>query len=280
MSGNEEGIKKIAEGVYAFIGPNGDANHGFITTARGLVVIDNDIRSAREFQAGINAITRENVSYLINTHHAFDHTSANHLLAGAGTTIISSAPCRRLMVEMGDKLIEEIRGNDPRVGSYAGELPVTLPDLTFERSLSLHLGSHLLEITHFGQAHTPGDSIVYLPREGILFAGDLIVNGYHPQARDGNLDNWLKILDEMEKMPIRTIVPGHGFLLQGKEGIRQLRTYFLAIEQGVARMVKAGKSLEEIQKELALPAYQGWGKVKFLPNTIKMMHARVRKKDR
>ena len=273
-----EGVKQLAEGVYAFIGHAGDSNYGFITTSRGLVVIDNDIRSVAEFRQAIGATTRQEVKYLINTHHAFDHTSANHIFAREGATIISSATCRQVMAETGDSKLEDMRAGDAQVRSLTEGVGVILPDLTFERRLSLHLGSHHMELIHFGQGHTPGDIIVYLPEEKILFAGDLVMNGYNPQVRDGNPYNWMNFLDEMEKMPIETIVPGHGFVAR-KDSLGQLKAYFLVLHKNVETMVKNGKGLEEIQREMVLSDYQDWGKVRFRPDTIKIMYARIKKNN-
>jgi len=270
-----EGVKQLAEGVYAFIGHDGDSNYGFITTSRGLVVIDNDIRSVAEFRQAIGAKTGQNAKYLINTHHAFDHTSANHIFAREGATIVSSATCRQVMVETGESKLAAMRASDAQIKLLTEGVNVVLPDLTFERRLSLHLGSHHLELIHFGQGHTPGDSIVYLPEEKILFGGDLVMNGYNPQVREGNPYNWIDFLEEMEKMSIATIVPGHGFVAP-QACLGRLKSYFLAMHQNVEIMVKNGKNLEEIQGNLILPAYREWGKVRFIPDTIKIMYARIK----
>lgn len=269
-----EGVKQLAEGVYAFIGHAGDSNYGFIATSRGLVVIDNDIRSVAEFRRAITTITPQPVKYLINTHHAFDHASANQIFAQEGATIISSATSRQVMAETGDSKLAAMRAGDAQIRSLTEGVGVVLPDLTFERRLSLHLGSHHLEIIHFGQGHTPGDAIVYLPEEKILFGGDLVINGYNPQVRDGDPYNWIDFLEEMEQMPIAVIVPGHG-LVARPDCLGRLKTYFLALHENVEMMAKQGKSLEDIQRELVLPAYADWGKVRFRPDTIRIMYTRI-----
>ena len=273
-----EGVKQLAEGVYAFIGHGGDSNYGFITTSRGLVVIDNDIRSVAEFRQAIAAVTPEKVKYLINTHHAFDHASANQIFAEEGATIISSSACRQVMAETGESKLAAMRASDAQIRSLTEGVGVVLPDLTFERRLSLHLGSHQLELVHFGQGHTPGDAIIYLPQEKILFGGDLVMNGYNPQVRDGNPYNWMDFLEEMEQIPLATVVPGHGFVAQ-PDCLGRLKAYFLNLHENVEKMVIQCKSLEEIQKELVLPAYADWGKTRFIPDTIRKMYARITNSD-
>ena len=98
-----EGLQKLADGVYAFLGRDGDSNYGVIETERGLVVIDNDIRSVDRLQEAIRSTTTQELRFLINTHNAFDHASANYVFARAGATIISSAVCRQGMAQTGRK---------------------------------------------------------------------------------------------------------------------------------------------------------------------------------
>ncbi len=267
-----EGLQKLADGVYAFLGQDGNSNYGVIETEQGLVIIDNDIRSADRLQEAIRSVTAQEMRFLINTHNAFDHASANYVFARAGATIISSAACRQGMAQTGRKKFEEMKAADEKVRALANGAETVLPGITFDRRLTLHLGSRMIELIHFGHGHTPGDIVVHLPQEGILFSGDLIVNGYRPQLRDGSCDGWLRILEELDAIAPGRIVPGHGPVTQGREGIRALREYFLRVKSAVAEMAARGKTLEEILEEFTLPEYEGWGKMKFWPNTIRVVY--------
>ncbi|WP_129409383.1 MBL fold metallo-hydrolase [Marinitoga lauensis] len=58
--------------------------------------------------------------------------------------------------------------------------------------------------------HTEDSTIYKIYPENILIAGDLIVSGVHSELNQANIDNWIKILEELKKQNIKTIIPGHG----------------------------------------------------------------------
>jgi cyclase len=269
---NKEGLQKLTETLYAFIGHEGSSNYGFWVTEKGVVVIDNDIRTVDRLLEGIKQTTKKEIKFLINTHHDFDHTSANHIFAERGVMILSSTRCRECLAEMGEKKFGEMRTSDERIWKLTQGIRVTLPDMTFNNHLSLHFGSDQLELIHFDHGHTPGDVIVYYPKEKIVFTGDLFFNKYYPQSRQGNLNHWIQFLEQLSDMPIEIVIPGHGLMIKGKEGFQTLKEYFLKVKSSVEEMVKRGKKLEEIQKELVFPEYQDWGKTPNLSITIEKFY--------
>ena len=111
-SSRSEGLQKLTDNAYAFIGSDGDPNHGFLVTEKGVAVVDNDIRFVDRFMDAIRKTTQQEIRFLINTHHAFDHTSANHVFAEKGAVIISSLRAREYLDEIGEKRIEEMGTRD------------------------------------------------------------------------------------------------------------------------------------------------------------------------
>jgi glyoxylase-like metal-dependent hydrolase (beta-lactamase superfamily II) len=65
-----------------------------------------------------------------------------------------------------------------------------------------------------GPGHAPGDSIMVVPKLGVVFSGDVIFNGRLPflDSPDVNTANWLEGLDYLTglDMEVRTVIPGHG----------------------------------------------------------------------
>ena len=53
---------------------------------------------------------------------------------------------------------------------------VVLPTRTFDTREVLRLGGREIHLLHFQGGHTPGDSVVWLPKEGVLFSGDMILD--------------------------------------------------------------------------------------------------------
>jgi len=273
-------IRELAKGVYAILtelgDPRGDSNFGLITGNNGAVLIDADIRRWEETKQFIVSVTKQPVRYLINTHDNFDHTSANTMLARQGAVIISSKACRHAMSMTGRKEFKE------KVVSRCFNLKkkyeldeLSMPDLTTDGQLCLNLGERILEISFVGHAHTPGDMVVYLPDEEILFAGDVLFNGCHPVAHSGDTSNWLKVLDTLMEKSIRLTVPGHGEPAIGNNNLDILKNYFQVVRSRVGELKAEGLSLEEVENKLKLPEFEDWRKKKWLPMSIRKIYAEL-----
>jgi len=262
----------LTDAVYGFIGHDGDPNHGFVITEKGVVVIDNDIRFLGPFMEALRSTTPKEIKFLINTHHAFDHASANQLFAEKGVPIIASAACREHMAAVGEEKFAEMRAREERVREGAKGIAVVLPDITFDERLSLHLGAHLLELIFVGHCHSPGDIIIYLPREKIVFVGDLLLYKCHPNVRQGNIDNWCRALELIYELPVETIVPGHGGIIPGKEECLVVKEYFIKVRSKIEEEARRGKRGEDIKREFSLPEYGDWGKTRWLTATIEKVY--------
>lgn len=94
--------------------------------------------------------------------------------------------------------------------SYLEELKqiqITLPTLTFDRSLILHKPDRAIHIYYFGKGHTRGDVVVYLPKEKVIATGDLLTSGI-PFMRDGYPSQWISVLESMHKLDWSQAIPG------------------------------------------------------------------------
>ena len=69
-----------------------------------------------------------------------------------------------------------------------------------------------MELYYYGHAHTPGDIVIYLPQDQILFAGDLLWFGFFPNVREANVPNQIKVVNRILEFPVKYYVPGHGHI--------------------------------------------------------------------
>jgi glyoxylase-like metal-dependent hydrolase (beta-lactamase superfamily II) len=193
-------------------GSEGRPNAGFIVTREGVVVID-ALASPREGEAllrTIRGVTRQPVRWLVLTHHHPDHTFGAIVFSRAGARIVAHPDTRTLASEGGqDALIADwvrVMGLDAMRGfefAEAPDRPVTGTD-------TLQLGGRTIIITHPGAAHTPGDLMVWLPRERVLFAGDLLIEDGVTMVVDGSARALERGLDIIDSLAPRIAVPGHG----------------------------------------------------------------------
>ena len=139
------------------------------------------------------------------------------------------------------------------------------PSLTFDHRLVFDDGEHRVELINMGQAHTLGDGVAYLPNEKILVTGDLFVNG-NPWGNNvadphADYDRWLTVLDTLAAWKIETVVPGHGELAT-TESLKRQRAYLADMLQQVRQGIAAGKTKEQLVKEIDLGKHPVYGQNK------------------
>jgi len=129
-------------------------------------------------------------------------------------------------------------------GKLAGT-EVVLPTKTFEKELVLKLGGRDIRILHFQPAHTPGDSIVWLPKEGVVFAGDLVfVDRLLGVLPFSSASGWLSSFEDMAKLQPRLIIPGHGDVCDLAKARRETADYLRLLLDHMVKAVNQGKDLQ------------------------------------
>jgi cyclase len=246
-------IKELRQGIFACLMSNETANAGFIVTERGVVVVDTLDKPARgrQLAAAIQSRTGQPVIFVINTHHHYDHIFGNQAFDApviahrALAEELAQAAARDLM----PVAIAAWISAHPEDRWLADELELIYPHVMFERRLVLELPPLRLIVEHLG-GHTPDASIVDLPDEGILFAGDLIFEGRMPFLRHAHIGDTLAALCSLERLGPRTIVPGHGQLCD-TDYVLRFRDY-----------------LEDLQKTVQELVAQGWDKASVLDSEL------------
>lgn len=136
------------------------------------------------------------------------------------------------------------------------QIQITLPTLTFERSLILHKPDRAIHIYYFGKGHTRGDVVVYLAKEKVVITGDLLTSGI-PFMRDAYPSQWIGTLESIHKLDWGGVIPGHGGVQQGKGQLEKLIAYMKDMVAGVKDAVAKGMSLEDTKKSLDLSKHAG-----------------------
>jgi len=283
-------IKPVAEGVYAAIAkphrPE-NANSAIILLDDGLLVVDaaSTPSSASGLIEQIRKLTPRPVKYLVNTHFHWDHYWGNAAFVEAfpGVQIIASEEARLEMQRMGlgsiwvkrltnvelpeaferwkvqlaketdPKRLQLLRDRMEQWGKANEELkamPLVLPTLTFEGRMVLHRASQPVEILALGRGHTSGDVEVFLPKSKVIMTGDLIA-GDTPYIADVSPYEWIHTLDAVEQLDFETVIPGHGDVMRGKDGLRLWRNYFRELTAQTEAAYAEGLPLEDAVKKVS-----------------------------
>lgn len=285
-------IHKVVEGVYAAIPRQGvpvGSNGAFVVGDDGVLVVDTHYRPsyARELIAEIAKVTSQPVRYVVNTHWHNDHTQGNQAYANAwpsGVEFLShdntrddirqkALPSIKDSLEALPKQIAEWEARLPGLAgaeaerlktqleqqkAYLAELrqvQITMPTLTFDRSLVVHRPPREIRLLHFGRGHTRGDVVVYLPREKVVVMGDLLTAGI-PFARDGYPSEWADTLAQVATLDIEKVVPGHGAVKDGKKIVGDRVGFIRDLVAQVKKGVAAGKDAKTIQAEIDLARWE------------------------
>jgi cyclase len=281
----EQGLYDLGRGVYVWMVPNGswgESNAGLITGAGESLLVDTlwDVRHTQTMLSAMQPWLEANpIKTVINTHADGDHWWGNQLVTDA--EIITSQSCYEEMTHIKPQSMLLLGKRLGPLLSLVGvrkvghwfqgmvapyhfeEVTPVLPSRRFEGSLTLEAAGREIQLIEVGPAHTQGDFVVYLPKEKILFAADIVFVGSTPVMWAGPVDNWLAALDKILDMKVDTIVPGHGPITD-KRGVEAVKDYWTFVYSEVRRRFDAGMTAERaaadiaLSQEFARQPFAGW----------------------
>jgi glyoxylase-like metal-dependent hydrolase (beta-lactamase superfamily II) len=253
----------VTDGVYMFEHSRGSGNSTVVITDEGVVVLDFHIENADQTLAGIRKLTDKKVKYLITSHSAGDHASGSwHFRDDHPVWIATRHQIHDLQMQELKEFNERKNSDDPRYAAYKNA-EQGLPDLGFDGTMTLYFGELTFVITAEGRGHSTGDLTVYIPQKRVMLMGDLLDTEIHPgQGESGgifysNVQGWIQILDNIMRrnLAVETYIPGHGpvHIGRGVKDLEEQKRYFVVMRDEVAKLVQAGKTLEQIEKEFKIP---------------------------
>ncbi len=195
-------------------GADAVCNNGWIIFEDYVLVIDaNFPAGAKLIISTIRSLTDKPIRFALDTHHHGDHAYGNQVFVENGAVPVAHTG-----------VIEEMKrsetgyyGNKPGGWEAAAKGRADLkttklkpPSVLFSKDLIFDDGKHRVELMHLGVAHTHGDTLAWLPKERILFTGDVCVNGPYNFVGDGDVSQWVATLDAARKFGAETVCTGHG----------------------------------------------------------------------
>jgi cyclase len=273
-------IQEIVPGVHAIIG--GICNRGLISHAGSVLVVDSGIgvAEATPLRAAAQEHRKDGALYLFNTHLHSDHVYGNQVFADC--PIIGHEGVRDYLVEHGESGLARWRQN-PNTAALVSDVVITPPTLTFQDRVTLFIGDIEVQLLHIARAHSPSDSVAWLPQSRTLFTGDLLFNAQVPvwnhgvagAPPGGSVANWTEALEKLEALGVERAIPGHG-PIQTAEALADLRLWFMALHIQLEEALASGwdrettitrvtQELQQLQKEQKLAPR---GEDERLPNVI------------
>jgi glyoxylase-like metal-dependent hydrolase (beta-lactamase superfamily II) len=251
-------FQPVADGVYAHIGDTGprsldneglNANVGLVVTPAGAVLIDSGAthRSARQIHEAVRKVTPQPVKWVINTGGQDHRWLGNGYFKDQGAEVIAHTDARADMQARGG---DHLAGLKATLQDRADGTVATLPTRFVSGNVSsLELGGVVFRLEHRNGAHTPGDTMVWLPQKNVLFAGDVVyVDRLLGVIAVSNTRNWLESFAVIEALDPKVIVPGHGKVTDLATARADTQAYLLALRAHMKQAVDDGVDLSAAVK--------------------------------
>lgn len=262
----EPRAEKVVDAVYAIVGPLGqrspendglNANYGFIVTPKGVILIDSGASrlGAEKLAAAIAKVTKQPVRWVINTGSQDHRWLGNDYFAGKGAEVIVLA---RTAATQAEYATQQLGGLERFLGArLEGTKPLPAPKTLAGDKATLTLGGVKLELV-YTDSHYPGDARVWLPKQRVVFSGDLIyvdrLMSVLPWSSVKNGQQAFKSLAALN--PVR-IVPGHGRVCDLAQAQRESGDYYDFLVEKVGAAAREMEPLADTLDRYAdLPAFR------------------------
>jgi glyoxylase-like metal-dependent hydrolase (beta-lactamase superfamily II) len=255
-SANSLKTVKITDRVYALVGDLGNrspenlgnnATFGVVITDAGVVLIDpgGSRRGAAMIDAAIGRLTDQPVALAINTGGQDHRWMGNGYFKEQGARIVAN---RRAVEDQRARASEQLSMLAMLIGTenLRGTAPV-YADETFDEALVLDVGGVRFELRHAARAHTPGDSFVWLPDEGVVFTGDIVyverMLGVLPVSSSRE---WLEAFAAIAALEPAVVVPGHGDPTDLARATADTYDYLVFLREAVGEFMDHGGDITRV----------------------------------
>ena len=182
--------QKLGDGLYMVT--DGGYQSMFMTYEDGVVVVDAPPSYAAHIPSAIAEVTTKPITHVVYSHVHTDHIGGVNSLGGH-PVVIAHADTNRLLA----------RDHDPNR---------PLATVTFDDSYRLSVGSQVLELSYYGNAHVPGNIFIYAPRQRTLMVVDVVFPGWMPWRRFAvaqDVPEYFEQVKRISRWDFDTLVGGH-----------------------------------------------------------------------
>ena len=254
------GFSKVKDGIYVFAPDQTTTTCSFVVTEAGVLMVDscNSPLDARRMSALIRKVTDKPVVFLIDTETHSDHT-ANHFIFSPPATVINHEGAGAGMKkEYNPKRAATLAAQSPEMREALKEEKMIPPHIEYKDRMTINLGERTFELIYLKNVHSFADTVVWMPKERVLFAGSAAnvrtILNLRPTVV---LPDVLAGYKVMKSLNPEVVIAGHGqptttIIFDEYEGFYNL------LMKRVGEMAAQGKSLAQIKKELKMPEYADW----------------------
>ena len=249
-------------------------NVGIIAGSRGTLVVDTGLGpiNAQAILREVAKVSRGTELYVVSTHYHPEH-AIGEMSFPESATILRARAQQQDIDELGLDSLLRFRS----ISSLIEELLVGAvyrdADIVFQREHALDLGGVHVRLMAWGATHTRGDTMVFVEDDGVLFAGDVVMNQRFLvfMSPESSVETWLGILNDLLPLELRHIVPSHG-QMGDIALIHEQREYLRNLRARVRGHKSEGHSLDEVVEQVTLEMqlnYPNWIGERWIPGAAR-----------
>ena len=276
-------MEQVSNSCYAVLNEKNrvcDANSGLINLGGGMVIdTQSDLPHARQMIEMFGKVWPAMPKRVVNTHEDSDHVFGNQLFEGAEIIGHRSLPERMKKVAEPEEiqglmaaangavkgfLLKLVHPGLVAAGRQLDEdydfsgIELVPPTTLFDDRLEIMLDDAEVHIIHVGPCHEVGDALIWMPKERVLFAGDVLFRLCTPMGWVGTYEKWFETLDMIvDELKPEVIVPGHGPLC-GVEGATEMKAYLEYVRNESRAFFDKGLKAGEAARKIDLGPYSDW----------------------
>lgn len=221
-------------------------NLSFIITGDGVIVVNGGgaYLLAKALHAEIKKITDQPVKLVINENGQGHAMLGNSYWSEQGVKILAHTDTKAIIEEEGEQALisAEARLKDRAKGTF-----VKIPDEVFEEKKIVTMGNMSIEVLYLGPSHSPGDTQVWIPAEGIVIAGDM---AFHermlPIFDDTETKSWIETWENgFEQLGATYVIPGHGHPTNMAQVRKYTHDYLVHLRSQIQTHLDEGGELDK-----------------------------------
>jgi glyoxylase-like metal-dependent hydrolase (beta-lactamase superfamily II) len=247
---SEDNLKKVSDHVYVI---EGFPNVAIVVGTRGTLVVDTGLgeRNGATVMRAEQKVAKGPILYLTTTHYHSEHTTGESAFPASAIIIRNKAQQEELEKSVGAHM-EAFRKMSAQNLDLLQNVKFRPPDVLFDREAKIDLGGVTARMFWVGPAHTKGDELTFVEEDSVLIPGDIVQKNIFPimPNEDASLKGWLAILDQVQALHPKYIVPDHGAAIVDATQIDAERAYFMALQARALELKKQGVSVDDASKTM------------------------------
>jgi cyclase len=236
--------EKVDDGLYVLFGFGGAM--AVSIGEQGVLAVDTQFPElVPKINAEITKLGGGAVDFAINTHWHYDHADGNMGFGPLGVWFVAQTEsARRLGM---DNVINPM--TRPAFDQPAYPLEAR-PIVSFDTRMQFNFNGGVVDLIHFGPAHTAGDTAVFFRKHNAVHMGDVLTPRGYPFVdvdNGGDIDGMITfcraVLAEINRDTV--VIPGHGPITDYAD-LARFTEMLQSVRDRVAELVAGGATLEQV----------------------------------